>query len=368
MKRIAVLIGDVDALLDGSPIKGGGSHVARYLLLNWIKRNDVALDVFSCVKAKVEHPEFNRVEHIPFSLGDNIEEFIADFEAKKGDAIYDAVIIPEVPAPKYSSFLHSHSFLFRYDLYSSPFMRKLFKFINRKKINFQKKYFSDKSETFIAVSEKIKADYSKNLHINENKIKVVYPGVTVDESFERKENNLFTFGLVSGITSNKGFHLFLAAMKNVLKKDKNVRGLIINPTPKDTPWARFFVKILGLEKYVTVLDYQVNISEFYKQIDAIVVPSRHEAFALVAIEAASYKAVPVVSCNAGFSELINNSQNGFVFDINKKSLKNLSKALLDIVDLKNNHKDSLLKIREAAFETAKSRSWSQFAGEVFDSL
>ena len=109
---------------------------------------------------------------------------------------------------------------------------------------------------------------------------------------------------------------------------------------------------MGIEKKntekVTFLGW-VNHDElpaYYEACDAVIMPSRWEAFGLVAIEAMKY-GKPVLASNRGaLPELINDNKNGYLFDFNKPN--SLTKLLYSLkkADLNNFHNEIKNKFQE----------------------
>jgi glycosyltransferase involved in cell wall biosynthesis len=81
------------------------------------------------------------------------------------------------------------------------------------------------------------------------------------------------------------------------------------------------------------------IDDYYKQFDAVIMPSRWEGFGLVAIEAMKNK-LPVIASNRGaLPEIIEHNTNGYIFDLNKEEellniLRGLNKEQLKQMGLK----------------------------------
>lgn len=76
-----------------------------------------------------------------------------------------------------------------------------------------------------------------------------------------------------------------------------------------------------------------DVAAYYKACDAVVMPSRWEAFGLVAIEAMKYETPVIVSNRGALPELVIDAINGYVFDFDNSSglaclLKNLDKTKL----------------------------------------
>lgn len=67
-----------------------------------------------------------------------------------------------------------------------------------------------------------------------------------------------------------------------------------------------------------------KLASYYSQCDAVVMPSRWEAFGLVAIEAMKYGKPVIVSDKGALPEIVKDGQNGLVFDFNNpKSLQSV---------------------------------------------
>lgn len=67
-----------------------------------------------------------------------------------------------------------------------------------------------------------------------------------------------------------------------------------------------------------------KLASYYSQCDAVVMPSRWEAFGLVAIEAMKYGKPVIVSDKGALPEIVKDGENGLVFDFNDpKSLQSV---------------------------------------------
>ena len=72
-----------------------------------------------------------------------------------------------------------------------------------------------------------------------------------------------------------------------------------------------------------------KLASYYEKCDAVVMPSRWEAFGLVAVEAMKYGKAVIASDRGALPELIKNGENGFTFSMETRdSLKNV----LDLLD------------------------------------
>ena len=125
----------------------------------------------------------------------------------------------------------------------------------------------------------------------------------------------------------------------------------------------FIVNLFNLKNNLEILPKLSDMSDFYKNIDFLVLPSYNEAFGLVVIEAGAYGKPSVISSSAGVSEIIN-KENGFVFNI--KSFKDYIKTLKSVIDLYQENYDLYLKYCENIFELSKKYTWENFAENILN--
>ena len=367
MKKIALIITNFDRLISKHGIKGGGSHVLKNLMLNWAENPDVTLDIYCTYTSTYEYQGINKITKIPLSQYENIENFVEALKKQTVNQNYNNILFGEVIAPYGSVLLQAHSFIYRYDLYGG-FLSKFFKKTKKTKIISQKERFSNENNIYIAMSEKIKDDYSTNFDIPKERIFVVYPGTEVPEKIEKTSGRSIKFGIVGSSNPNKGSYRFLKALSLVKKKHKNIEAVMICNNYKRLYWLRFLIWLYNVKSNINILDFQSDMSNFYQKVDCIVMPSRHEAFGLVALEGASYQSIPLVSSNTGFAEIITEGENGFTFDINKRGIKNLAQQMENIVDLYYKNPELFNQISKNAHELSKKYTWKGFSEKILNLL
>ena len=161
--------------------------------------------------------------------------------------------------------------------------------------------------------------------LNKNKMIMIYNGV--EDKVNRSslklnwDGNKINLLFVGRLDRQKGLDLFLDVYEKM--KLKNIHLYVIgtsildNNLPKNT-------------EYVTYLGWvdSKDIDEYYQACDAVIMPSRWEGFGLVAIEAMR-NSKPIIASNRGaLPELIKNTINGYIFDIEKDDI--LEEILLNI--------------------------------------
>lgn len=161
--------------------------------------------------------------------------------------------------------------------------------------------------------------------LNKNKMIMIYNGV--EDKVNRSslklnwDGNKINLLFIGRLDRQKGLDLFLDVYEKM--KLKNIYLYVIgtsildNNLPKNT-------------EYVTYLGWvdSKDIDEYYQACDAVIMPSRWEGFGLVAIEAMR-NSKPIIASNRGaLPELIKNTINGYIFDIEKDDI--LEEILLNI--------------------------------------
>lgn len=158
----------------------------------------------------------------------------------------------------------------------------------------------DLSDVLICVSRAEKSKLIKIFPEYENKITVVYNGITFND-YAKENINYKTkrklFGYIGRIDSRKGILETIEAIKNL-----DVELLIAGMVNDD----EYFRLIKG---YIDGGDLWNKVKfmgwcqgkrkeEFFGKIDALIIPSMYEPFGYVALEAMNYM-VPVISSNNG---------------------------------------------------------------------
>jgi glycosyltransferase involved in cell wall biosynthesis len=122
-------------------------------------------------------------------------------------------------------------------------------------------------------------------------------------------------GIVGQIAPNKGHGVLLEALRILRDSQKNVevhvfgRGddqFILTLSEK--------LKSYGLSSSWHWKGYESDITKIYQQLDMCIMPSSHEPFGLVAIEASAYALPIVVSNRGGLCEIVDDGVTGLLID------------------------------------------------------
>ncbi|MFH2094499.1 MAG: glycosyltransferase [Bacteroidota bacterium] len=138
--------------------------------------------------------------------------------------------------------------------------------------------------------------------------KVFYlPNAAEKYEIEKVPNDVFTIGFAGRLVERKGWRDLLGAME-VLVKEMQVRLHIAGDGP-DREKLLKYIENKGLSTRVVYEGVQRNISEFFRGIDLLIIPSHWEGMPLVALEA-MHIGIPVVAADApGLNEFLKDGRN-----------------------------------------------------------
>ena len=162
----------------------------------------------------------------------------------------------------------------------------------------------------IAVSNEMKRELNKS-GIKNNKIYLVENLLTLKiprKNIVRTPQLKIVY--VGRLSPEKGCHVLIHSLKN-LKIDYD---LVIVGDGKERKNLEQLVSILGIEKMVHFVGFQVDVAKYLNVSNLLVMPSFREGQPLVLIEACCL-GVPVIASNVGgIPELVKHGQNGFLFE------------------------------------------------------
>ncbi len=252
--------------------------------------------------------------------------------------------------------LQSHSYIYRTER-SSKFFVPIKRFLYRRKINAQQElFYSSKIDYAFAVSDGIKADYETNLGVKN--IRVSHLGCKkIYSEFNGDKNDILTFGLIANSSSNKSGHFCVLGLIFAKFSGLKFRLKMIAPKYNKDFLMKFLLNLSGLKKNTEILPKQDDMTEFYKSIDCALMPSVHESFGLVPLEALSFCKTCLVSENIGFAEIIDETS-GFKF--NRLSFSSFLSQLLNIGKMFYFEPDKLIKIRQKGWEVSTKYTWERF--------
>jgi len=204
-------------------------------------------------------------------------------------------------------------------------------------------------------------EYQKSLYIKElgihNKNVVIFPHL-IDIDFVRrlasnckisslKDSYIFIY--VGRLVKEKGIHILLEAFTKVSTKEPNVRLLIVGKGPLSNLVLKYKKKLgpkcqwLGEKTYPETLKL-INLS------NVLVLPSLHEMFGFVILEAMALGKPVIVTKVGGIKELVE-SKAGILIEPN--SVEALSDAMLQICDGRSQTKEEIQQFVRQHFDVKK---------------
>lgn len=218
------------------------------------------------------------------------------------------ILLFPVYRPKVVYCPHAFAFLIN----SSSLKKKIYIFIE--------KLLLVRTSIIICVSQFEKEQAIKQ-GFPENKLEVIYNGVQSPEDIDVKnpyDNSKINLLYIGRFDYQKGFDIILN-LSNSMDHDRfkiTAVGDFVNDTR------------CNLASYpVTLTGWLANsqIKPYLYYADAVIVPSRWEGFAMVPLEAMSYKTAVIAAKTTSLPEAVTDRQNGYLFDIDNFD------ALLSIV-------------------------------------
>lgn len=197
--------------------------------------------------------------------------------------------------------------------------------------------------------------------VADEKIKILRYGVDMEKfKFENKSEKSGPLNLlyVGGIIRRKGLHHLLRVISEF---DPNTVKLKLAGNYDESydlvkKYKHFSnIEFLG---YVT----KDRLNEIYNDADAFVLPSLSEGMALVGLEAMASGLPLICSTNTGINDLINDYQNGIVFETGN------NKQLHNAIEWFYHHKQDIVEIGLNAHKTASQYSWESYSRELIKIL
>ncbi|MBO6195004.1 MAG: O-antigen ligase family protein [Bacilli bacterium] len=224
------------------------------------------------------------------------------------------------------------------------------------------KYFKY-ADKVIVPSNYYKGVINEKYKVNEDSI-YVYPSGGVDTSkfkkIDQKEakkeaglkEEYSYIGYVSRIEFNKGYDIFLKAIKELVdeKKIKNERFIVVGGGQEEDKFNEL-VKKLNIKDYLEIRNMvsQEELINIYNSLDIFVFPTyrKSESLGLVGLEAMACETLVIASKNYGPTDYVINNKNGKFFK--PEDYKDLAKKILEMKKLNN---EEIKKMKKKARETA----------------
>ena len=236
------------------------------------------------------------------------------------------------------------------------------------------KFIYQKIDAVIAISKDVADGFFRNLPVEREKVRIVYPGVDVEkfkfrsESRERIRNELnlgndIVIGVVSRFSPGKGHEELLRAFKILIQEFENMKLLIVGePTVGEIDYFKSLKNLekeLGVEKNIIWTGFRKDIPDILSAIDIFVAPSHAEAFGLSLVEAMAVGLPVVATKSAGFLDIIDDGVNGLFFE--KGNHIDLAEKIKKLIT----DREFARYLGEKASETARNKfSFEKYANSI----
>lgn len=362
-KKLALIVISLDECFSPKGFSGGGHKVTKHLILELVESQKFDIDIYcqKGVSGGINVPNINSITVL------NKKTFKSELEVKIREKNYDYILSSDILLPFANNLIHSNSSKYKTKNGKNLFMQMVLKIYNAKKIKRQEENLP-KDKAIFTVSQGLKEDYVSNYNLDEGKVFVAYPAVDeTNEFITEPQRQEFTIGSMAGGGLNKGGYLLLLALK-MLPKTCKLKAKIIFPKFHKSFFYKFMIKFLGLGNRVELLPKQIDMNGFYNTINCYVLPSLNEAFGLVVTEAASNFKPSLVSSTTGVSELIKDSENGFIFNRTKNPVKDLTNKLTEISKIYFNDYEKYIEISKNANQIPQKLDWKKFVDTIIENM
>ncbi len=217
---------------------------------------------------------------------------------------------------------------------------------------------AQKAKKIITVSNSTKAEIIDHLKVPEDKIEVIYEAANLAVSHQpsaisRKYEKYLLY--VGNAYPHKNLERLIKAFSKISKDYRDLKLILIGRRD-------YFYQRLEKENKSDRIVFYGNatddeLSSFYSNAIALVVPSLMEGFGLPVLEAMSLRCLVVASDIPAFREIAQDE----ILYFNPKDVNDISEKLKDIIENESKYKKEIL---DKAFEKTKKFSWEKSARET----
>lgn len=223
-------------------------------------------------------------------------------------------------------------------------------------------------DLFIANSQNCKEHWCK-LGLDRKKIVVIYNAVNdvsvmprrkqdICDEFSISERFDHILGCVANFDKAKGHRFLLQSFRKLCEKHKNYFLLLVGHGPLLQETKEYVAK-RGLSGAVKFVGYQNQAHDIIAALDALIVPSRSEAFGRTILEAMQVRTAVIATDVGGIPEVITNNFNGLL--VMHGDVAGMVHAILRLT----NQPELQERLIKNAFETVgENFSGERYANEI----
>lgn len=174
------------------------------------------------------------------------------------------------------------------------------------------------ADRIVTVSDSMTRLLVQQHHVPRGKIRLIHNAVQLDAAGHSEEADVRArhaisphakvVGVIGRLSPEKGQLVFLKAMKIAIQACPDVRALLVGDG-EDRASLEQYVRDNGLTDYVVFANYRDDVTEYYRILDLLVLPSISEGLPNVVLEAMSC-GVPILATSVGGVPEILDGTNG----------------------------------------------------------
>lgn len=196
--------------------------------------------------------------------------------------------------------------------------------------NYKIQHLINKCDYIITITDHLK-EYIVNAGVNRDMITTIPNMLSVNLDYitpKYDASHIVTIGTMGRFVHKKGFDNFLHAIKILRDKNLNIRVIIGGSGAEENSLKNLSQK-LGLFNIVKFIGWVSDKEKFFSDIDIFCLPSKHEPFGIIILEA-MHHSLPIISSDSeGPSEILANKKDALIFD--KDSIEEMAWCLEKLI-------------------------------------
>lgn len=215
---------------------------------------------------------------------------------------------------------------------------KLHTVLNRPTV---RQYIDMMSQRVFCISQAVQTQFKELSSFWESRYPVIYNALSDNALKEPlpetlsfpKNSGFFTVGYMGRLSEGKRFHDLVECLAGIKEVQPDLSfKLLVAGKFVDTAYEKAIQDLIaeaGLRDNIIFQGYQTDVASFFRKIDVLVIPSQHEPFGRVVIEAMNYGAPCIGTDSGGITEIINDPAVGYTYSVGDK--KTLAEILITLM-------------------------------------
>ena len=231
-----------------------------------------------------------------------------------------------------------HTYHTMYEDYIHYITKGYFNYTSKKIVEYLTLFYCDKTISELIVPTKKTYDLFKTKYNVKRNIHIIPTGIEIEKFYKEniKENDIkkykemygiknkdFVIIFVGRLAEEKNIEFLLESQKEIYKKHKNIKLLIVGDGPDIEKYKKYVKKEKLEDNIIFTGKVSLDVIPFYYRIaNVFATASKTETQGLTVIEAMSASITPIVINDESFKNVVIDDLNGKVFS-NKKEYKNI---------------------------------------------